>query len=122
MGLRHTCVLRRSGVGIDGAVAVEVGGCFGCALLADGRTSCWPAVTGMLANRLDDAEVARRTEQVPALTGVVQLALHGDHTCARTRRGEVLCWGSNGNGQLGPLALGANDVREPVLVPLPPPG
>lgn len=34
-------------------------------------------------------------------TGVVQLALAQNHSCARKSDGTVLCWGWNGDGQLG---------------------
>ena len=33
--------------------------------------------------------------------GVAQIAIGNDHTCARLTDGTVLCWGLNGNGQLG---------------------
>jgi alpha-tubulin suppressor-like RCC1 family protein len=34
-------------------------------------------------------------------SGVVELALGGDHTCARLTDGRVKCWGSNFDGEIG---------------------
>jgi alpha-tubulin suppressor-like RCC1 family protein len=55
------------------------------------------------------------------IDGVAQLAAGYHHTCALRTTGEVLCWGENGDGQLG-VGL---DVREeqlsPVAVKLAPP-
>lgn len=40
-----------------------------------------------------------RTE--PKLESIAEVALGGLHTCARTKAGDVLCWGDNDAGQLG---------------------
>jgi cysteine-rich repeat protein len=34
-------------------------------------------------------------------TRVVQITAGGNHTCILTESGDVICWGNNGNGQLG---------------------
>lgn len=61
-----------------------------CALLADGTVACADAFADGLT-----------AELVPGLRGVVELAPGESHFCARTRAGEVHCWGANRNGQLG---------------------
>lgn len=38
----------------------------------------------------------------PVLTGVAQVAVGGDHTCALKLDNSVVCWGRNAQGQLGP--------------------
>lgn len=46
---------------------------------------------------------------VPGTSDVVEVALGEQHGCARTRRGEVLCFGQNESGQLGAGDLRAHD-------------
>ncbi len=41
---------------------------------------------------------------VPGLTGVVQVAIGSEATCAVLDDGGVSCWGSNEYGQLGSAA------------------
>lgn len=45
------------------------------------------------------------------LTGIAEMALGYDHSCARLNDGTVRCWGNNGDHQLG------NNTREPSLLP-----
>ena len=55
---------------------------------------------------------------VPGLADAVQISAGYYHACALRADGSVWCWGSNGNGQLGPnVALGAFSST-PVQVPL----
>lgn len=44
-----------------------------------------------------------------------QLAADGDHTCLRHATGDVSCWGSNADGEIGTGSSGA-DVLEPASV------
>jgi len=54
---------------------------------------------------------------VAGLTGVVELTAGRAHTCARTARGQVWCWGDNSLGQLGDGT--ARERLAPVPVKLP---
>lgn len=63
-----------------------------CAILGDGTVACMSQWAG---------QVTAAVEVVPGLRDVVELVVGGAHFCARTRGGEVLCWGGNHNGQLG---------------------
>jgi alpha-tubulin suppressor-like RCC1 family protein len=49
--------------------------------------------------------------------GVEQLALGAQHTCLRTKQGDVYCWGGNGDGQLG-LGIDTPQVPLPSKVEL----
>ena len=49
--------------------------------------------------------------------GVEQMALGAQHTCLRTYRGDVYCWGRNGNGQLG-VGAAVEQIELPERVPL----
>ncbi len=82
-------------------VEIRAGGRHTCALTADGDAYCWGANgVGELGNGRSTPDV------VPALVagGLKFASLGGggfQHTCARTRDGQVYCWGGDRNGQLG---------------------
>ena len=42
-----------------------------------------------------------RRIKVPGIKNIVEVVTGEIHTCARTKTGEVFCWGDNGSGQLG---------------------
>ncbi len=83
----------------------------GCAVLGDGTVRCWGAddagqlgavATGTCMDPPYRSAVCTATPlAVAGLSGVVELAMGGFHTCARTGDGRVQCWGDNGQLQLG---------------------
>lgn len=83
------------------AVKLAAGANHDCAVMQDGTVRCW--------GRNDEGQVGQPktsirqeyAQTVPGLRDVVGLAAGREHTCAVTRRGAVLCWGVNGNGQFG---------------------
>lgn len=85
----------------SGASAVSAGGHHTCALTHAGSARCWGyGVFGELGNGVDiryavPARVGGLTQRVSAV------GAGGSHTCAVTRIGGVVCWGSNRGGQLG---------------------
>ena len=90
----------------SGAVAISAGGTHTCAVMAGGGVKCWGFNgDGQLGNNntIETADRFRSTPtDVEGLTEpVVELALGGHTTCARTERGRVKCWGYRENGQLG---------------------
>lgn len=99
--------------GVEGARAVAVGGGHACALLRDGHVRCWGANRdGQVGAEAANARDLPPTE-VADLPLAEELSAGARHTCARTLEGEVWCWGSNANGQLGcgPFAGGPRPQR-----------
>ncbi len=87
--------------GISDAVDVSAGRTHTCVLHRDSTVSCFGTqANGELG---DGAATGRRSTpyRLPFLIGVVELELGDGHSCARTRAGEIYCWGLNGAGQLG---------------------
>ena len=72
-----------------------------CAITLTGGVMCWGSnVLGQLGN--NSMTSSSTPVQVHGLTsGVSAIATGGNHTCALTDAGAVLCWGWNAYGQLG---------------------
>lgn len=90
--------------GVAAAQQIAVGSFHACALLDDATVKCWgrdmhPRCERM--NEADDHVVCPHAQAVVGLADAVQIVSGSDHSCARTSAGEVLCWGSNPDGQLG---------------------
>ncbi len=103
---RRTSPVRVAGLS-GPATAVEAGFSFTCALVAGGSVECWGS------NELGELGTGREERMAPEAAaigphpvqglgrGVVRLAVAGNHACAETASGDILCWGSNEVGQLG---------------------
>lgn len=98
--------------GITTARKVLAGDAHACAVLADATVRCWGenrnGETGGTTSYAAAARELVTPSVVPGLTDVVDVALTYGSTCARTRTGDVHCWGSS----LSPeqqKARGAND-------------
>jgi alpha-tubulin suppressor-like RCC1 family protein len=102
--------------GVAGAVAIDLGDAFACALSAAGALTCWGCnEAGQIGTG------ATSTFQAPAvvLTDVERFDLGQTFGCAIQRGGRVSCWGDNTSGQLG--AGPGTGPRRPAQVPgLPP--
>ena len=83
------------------ATAVAAGDDFSCALLADGRVSCWG---GGARGQLGSGDLLGRATAgaVVALPGKARaIAAGGAHACAILQNRSLACWGANDAGQLG---------------------
>jgi serine/threonine-protein kinase len=96
--------------GIDDAVQVAAGDLHVCALRRSGRVSCWgrnefgAAGDGTMGPRL----IRLAPVDARSIEDAVGISVGGAHSCARLRRGAVLCWGVNNHSQLGD---GSNVLR-----------
>lgn len=87
------------GAGLLVATSVSSGDLHSCAV-SGGGVKCWGrGSSGQLGNGGTlDAPVA---VIVSGLTGAIEVASGGRHSCARLGNGQVWCWGENSDGQLG---------------------
>jgi alpha-tubulin suppressor-like RCC1 family protein len=85
----------------SGVTAIAPNSYHTCAVTSGGALLCWGL--NILGEVGDGTTTNRFTPtQVTGLTsGVATFAGGGDHTCALTTGGGVLCWGDNSFGQLG---------------------
>ena len=87
--------------GLAGATSIATGARFACSILSDATVSCWGENDkGQLARSLTSVGDSTPKPAV-GLSSITQLALGHSHGCALTSAGAVLCWGDNGQGQLG---------------------
>ena len=106
VGSRQPVLEPREVVGISSAKKLSVGGSHACAVNGPSNAVfCWGVGTsGQVGDGLTDnhafPSVVQTIGKVP-LTDVTELASGGAHTCAKTSSGDVSCWGSNANGQIG---------------------
>jgi alpha-tubulin suppressor-like RCC1 family protein len=100
--------------GLGTVSAVSAGQNFTCALLSDQTVKCWGANNeGQLGigSRVDQSS-PQTTSLVP---GVIAVEAGREHACAIVNPGgALLCWGTNGNGQIGDDST--NDRLSPVAV------
>src|SRR5580700_576202 len=81
---------------------IALAGEFGCTRMKDGSVRAWGANA---SGELGDGTTFARSESVrvaaPAPAALAMVAAGGEHACAASADGAVLCWGSNGAGELG---------------------
>ncbi|MGO9899306.1 MAG: putative Ig domain-containing protein [Solirubrobacteraceae bacterium] len=87
--------------GLTNATAVSAGADYTCALLEDGQIDCWGdnAAGELGAATTDSSSLA--PVQVAGITGATQLAAGDYHACTVLGGGDVDCWGSGQDGDLG---------------------
>ena len=104
--------------GISNAVEVSSGNMHSCARLSDGHVKCWGSnewrQLGVDFEQLEGAY--DYPTPVDGITDAAQVSAGGNHSCAVLTTGEVECWGSNYNGQVG------DDTNEEVISPFAVPG
>jgi alpha-tubulin suppressor-like RCC1 family protein len=101
-------------------VKVFVGGTSSCAVDDNDALFCWGGNdsgqlgTGdTLAGAHDLPKRVRGTGGLPTLDGVAWVSIGDHHGCAVTKSGEVDCWGSNLEGQMGCGPVCGNAVNLP---------
>jgi alpha-tubulin suppressor-like RCC1 family protein len=102
-------------------VAVSAGGSNTCALTRAGGVKCWGENTsGQLGNGQQTVGngglISATPVDVSGLgSGVSAVSAGGQHACALTTAGGVMCWGFNGNGALGNGTLANSPVPVGVI-------
>lgn len=109
------------------AVAIASGSSHVCALRSSGGVVCWgedgthelgpetPTATCVLPGGIGRVPCSLVPLTVDGVSDAIEIAAGVGNTCARLRDQNVLCWGSNSDGQLGdPDAGPARGVPSPV--------
>ncbi len=110
--------LQPSRVGTASWAALGGGGSHTCGIQADGSLWCWGADSdGALGlegagDQAEPQRVGTRTDWAHVDTGG---GAEGEHTCAGTDGGELWCWGSGTNGEMGDGS--GSSSPDPVQVP-----
>jgi alpha-tubulin suppressor-like RCC1 family protein len=90
--------------GVSDAVELAIGDFHSCARVADGSVQCWGRDMQSDCEQMRFHElhvICPNAQAVPDVADAVQVVAGGSHACARTSDARVLCWGANGEGQLG---------------------
>jgi len=103
-----TLVMAAPGIPLEGVTHLATNTLCTCALLATGRVRCWGHAASCGLNRTDDADIpyADATTEL-TLAGVSRLEGGDYHACAVVNPAadgglsSAVCWGLNGDGQLG---------------------
>ena len=86
----------------SGITQVSTGLWFSCALKTDHTVWCWGNnANGQLGSDPAINPTSNTPLQVTGLSTAIAITAGQDHACALTQAGAMLCWGNNGQGQLG---------------------
>lgn len=96
------------------AIGLALGDSHSCAILSGGSVRCWGRGDNGQRGNGDFSTDHTAVEPVGLGTGVLALSAGAFHTCAVSAAGAALCWGENGDGQLG--NGGTQDSNVPVVV------
>jgi alpha-tubulin suppressor-like RCC1 family protein len=88
---------------MPGALAIAVGNIHNCAIAVDHAVWCWGYNgSGQLGDGTFTTPALGAVVMVKTLSGIDEIAAHGDFTCAHSMvDGSVSCWGAGGDGELG---------------------
>ena len=102
--------------GITDAVAIDAGWEHSCAVHAAGGISCWGDDSRGELGDGEKVEYMTTPVRVSGITDALDVATGHWHTCALHTTGEVSCWGSNHDGQLGNGQMGSHQSNSAVPV------
>lgn len=110
--------------GLRNAIAISAAGGTALALLADGTVRTWgdddAGQTGRGTGTTEGCRCVVAPRPVPGVSGAMAIAAGAFGGFALLARGEVLAWGTNGDGQLGTGAITAPTIGTcPCLGPSP---
>jgi alpha-tubulin suppressor-like RCC1 family protein len=94
--------------GVSGATAITVEGDTACALVA-GVPTCWGS---SVANPVESSSTPAA---LPGLVGLAAISLDNSSACDLLASGEIECWGSNNDGQLGDGTTVSSSTPAPVV-------
>jgi alpha-tubulin suppressor-like RCC1 family protein len=97
-----------------GVAAIAAGGFYTCARTTAGPILCWGVNTD---GQLGDGSIIASSVPISVsglASGVAAVSAGGNHSCALTTAGGVLCWGSNFRGELGDGTTDDSSVPTPV--------
>jgi alpha-tubulin suppressor-like RCC1 family protein len=97
--------------GLTQAIAASAGAIHACAVKTGGAVVCWGnGFQGQLGDgvpRPDASTPQPSPAPVSGITNAIGVATGGNHSCAPTSSGLILCWGENAHGELGKGVVGA---------------
>jgi alpha-tubulin suppressor-like RCC1 family protein len=87
------------------AVALWAGSIHACAVRRGGAVACWGAgFQGQIGDGQPRATATTPTATPTAVSGIttaIGVGTGGNHSCAPTSAGSILCWGDNAHGESG---------------------
>lgn len=102
---------------LSGVISLSVGSYTNCVVTSVGGAKCWGYNLG---GTVGDGSTSDRHTPVDVFgltSGMSAIATSGNHACALTTGGGVLCWGSNTNGELGDAATVGFTRLTPIAIP-----
>jgi alpha-tubulin suppressor-like RCC1 family protein len=96
--------------GLSQAIAVGAGAIHACAVKMGGAVVCWGnGFQGQIGDGVPRPDAATPTPSpapVSGITTAIGVGTGGNHSCAPTTSGVILCWGDNTHGELGKGVVG----------------
>ena len=107
---------------LSGAATLGVGSAHACAVMPDGRVSCWGQNNSGACGFPASKRYVPRPAFVPKLKDVAIVRAGESITCTIDRQGAVACWGTGSTGVLGPKGPKGEYASSSTPVPIPLPG
>lgn len=98
----------------SGVVQIASYAKFSCAVTSDGAVKCWGTNWSGSLGSGSTAEASSKPVTVKGIRNATAVTVGYEHACAVVDGGDVMCWGSNSDGQLG--AYDPSESSKPVKV------